>query len=217
MLESPTQLGLRERKKQQTRRRIIEVALRLCDAQGFDATTVEQIADAADVSPRTVNRYFELKEDIVLAPIEEMGRVLGAELRKQPVTGNELVALHDTFLTVVTNSLAGAEPPFEWFQQMQRITRSSATVRARSMDIADTKTIEIHSAIAERIGADPDSLTVRVIAGTWNAIMRAGMECETPSMDCAPNVSAEANIRAVKAAYAEFIQHCAVPMAQARG
>ncbi|MFE3702101.1 TetR/AcrR family transcriptional regulator, partial [Nocardia tengchongensis] len=82
--------GLRERKKQQTRTRIIDVALRLCDDQGFDATTVEQIADAADVSPRTVNRYFDSKEAIVIAPIEGWGQALADQLRAQPITGDEI-------------------------------------------------------------------------------------------------------------------------------
>ncbi|MFI5777275.1 TetR/AcrR family transcriptional regulator [Nocardia sp. NPDC051570] len=212
MLESPAQPGLRERKKQQTRRRIIEVALRMCDAHGFDATTVEQIADAADVSPRTVNRYFELKEDIVLAPLVDFAKLIGDELRKQPVTGNELQALFDTYLAVTNASIAGQTLPFEWFQHMQRIMRTSPTVRARSMDIADTKTIEIHSALAERIGADPDSMTVRLIAGTWNAIMRTGIECDATLPDRDPMDSAHAAICAVRGAFDEFVQRCVLPL-----
>ncbi|WP_024802330.1 TetR/AcrR family transcriptional regulator [Nocardia sp. BMG51109] len=219
MLDSPPrpdQPGLRERKKQQTRRRIIEVALRLCDENGFEATTVEQIAEAADVSPRTVSRYFELKEDIVLAPIEEWGRIIAAHLREQPITGNELQALFDTYLAVTTESIEGGGPlPFEWFQHMQRITRSSPTVRARSMEFTDSKIVEIHSALAERVGAEPDSLTVRLIAATWNAILRTGMECDAQLPECAPAESAEATIRAVRGAYDEFVGRCAVPVARA--
>ncbi|WP_280274717.1 TetR/AcrR family transcriptional regulator [Nocardia wallacei] len=218
MLDSPprhAQPGLRERKKQQTRDRIIEVALRLCDANGFEATTVEQIAEAADVSPRTVNRYFELKEDIVLAPIEDWGKVIGAELRKQPVTGNELQALLDTYLAVTAESISDGPVPFEWFQRMQRISRTSPTVRARSMDIADSKTVEIHTALAERIGADSESMTVRLIAATFNAILRTGMECDAEVPEGEPAVSAEASVRAVRGAYDEFVRRCAVPVAAA--
>jgi len=58
--------GLRERKKAKTRATIREHALRLFRDQGYGATTVEQIAEAAEVSPATFYRYFPTKEDVVL-------------------------------------------------------------------------------------------------------------------------------------------------------
>ena len=64
--------GLRERKNQRTREAIVRAALELSDQQGFEKTTVAQIADRADVSPRTVHAWFPFKEDIVLS---------GADLR----------------------------------------------------------------------------------------------------------------------------------------
>ena len=63
---SPPQAGLRERKKARTRASLREHALRLFRLQGYQATTVEQIAAAAEVSPSTFFRYFPTKEDLVL-------------------------------------------------------------------------------------------------------------------------------------------------------
>src|SRR5258708_33222461 len=66
MLDADRPVGLRERKKAKTRAAIREHALRLFREPGYGATTVEQIAEAAEGSPATFYRYFPTKEDVVL-------------------------------------------------------------------------------------------------------------------------------------------------------
>ncbi|MFE3757063.1 TetR/AcrR family transcriptional regulator [Nocardia tengchongensis] len=205
--------GLRERKKQQTRTRIIDVALRLCDDQGFDATTVEQIADAADVSPRTVNRYFDSKEAIVIAPIEGWGQALADQLRAQPITGDEMQALLGAFMAVVDQIIDSDTPvPFRWFQQMQRISRDSVAVRALSMESAETKTRAMTEVLAERLRLPQDHMTVRIIAATWHGIVRIGMECEfddeSEFPDCTTATTAHQLAENVLAAFGEFRRVC---------
>ena len=58
--------GLRERKKQRTRAMLVDAAVTLCIENGYDNTTVEQIAAAADVSPRTFSRYFPTKDSVMI-------------------------------------------------------------------------------------------------------------------------------------------------------
>src|ERR1700749_964198 len=74
--------GLRERKKARTRAAIRQEALRLFREQGYQATTVEQIAAAAEVSPSTFFRYFPTKEDVVLQ--DDMDVRLLEALEQQP-------------------------------------------------------------------------------------------------------------------------------------
>ena len=74
--------GLRERKKAKTRAAVQRHALRLFKEQGYDNTTVEQIADAAEISPSTFFRYFPTKEDVVL--YDAMDPILIAEFAAQP-------------------------------------------------------------------------------------------------------------------------------------
>ncbi len=78
--ETPTELGLRERKKLRTRETIIRVALDLFAKQGFADTTIRQIADAAEVAPRTVSAYFPVKEQLVFHDGEETLTSLRARL-----------------------------------------------------------------------------------------------------------------------------------------
>ncbi|MEV6273782.1 helix-turn-helix domain-containing protein [Nocardia sp. NPDC051832] len=216
MLDSPTgaaaPAGLRERKKQQTRARIIEVALDLCDAHGFEATTVEQIADAADVSPRTVNRYFEIKEDIILGPVEDFGQAVAAKLRALPEFGNPLQALSDAFLdTVERGARAEADAPISLrrFQKMQRIVRSSPAVNTRAMEFGDRKSEALALALAERLDAAPGSLTVRLAIATWQMMCHiAFAEDQELILTGDPEQAAAATGSTVRAAFAELRRLC---------
>jgi len=72
--------GLRARKRRQTRQRLAETGLRLFLAQGYEATTLDQIAEAAGVSRRTIFHYFEQKEDILLAWKSGLGEAISAAI-----------------------------------------------------------------------------------------------------------------------------------------
>ena len=78
--------GLRERKKHATRRAIHEAGIRLFDQQGFAATTMEQIAAAADVSRATVFTHFAAKEDVVFGDAPLAVGALAEQLRDAPAT-----------------------------------------------------------------------------------------------------------------------------------
>lgn len=74
-------MGHRERKKRHTRQQLTDAAFRLFGEQGYDQTTVDEIADSAMVSSRTFFRYFDTKSAVLAEPVSEMIRSLGADLR----------------------------------------------------------------------------------------------------------------------------------------
>ena len=87
-------LGLRERKKLRTRATLIDAAVELCDRQGFERTTVEQIAAIADVSPRTFSRYFATKDAVCWRSIDDAVDIVAVELARQPADISHLEALY---------------------------------------------------------------------------------------------------------------------------
>jgi AcrR family transcriptional regulator len=87
-------VGLRERKKARTREALRDAAMALFTRQGFDRTTVEEIAEACEVSPRTFFRYFPTKEDVLFADADDRRGILLAVLADRPADEPPVVALH---------------------------------------------------------------------------------------------------------------------------
>jgi AcrR family transcriptional regulator len=92
-----TAAGLRERKQERQRAQIVAVGMRFFTDQGFDATTVDQIAEAAEVSRRTLFRYFGTKGDIVMDWARGTTDTLCAALRERPQDEPPLESLRAAF------------------------------------------------------------------------------------------------------------------------
>ena len=159
--------GLRERKKAKTRAAIQQHALRLFAEQGYDATTVEQIADAAEVSPSTFFRYFPTKEDVVLH--DELDPRLIESLRAQPPELGPLAALRRT-VREVFGGLTEAEAASEL--RRNALVRSVPELRARTLEQYVSGLDMLTDAFAERLGRRPDDVAVRALAG---AVIGVGM------------------------------------------
>jgi AcrR family transcriptional regulator len=166
--------SLRERKKARTRASIREHALRLFRDQGYDATTVEQIAAAAEVSPSTFFRYFPTKEDVVLR--DDLDVRMFEAFERQPTSLTPVAAFRAAIRETIA-SLAPAE--WEEFRAMSALGLSIPEVRARMMDEM-TRTIEAAvDALAKRTGRPRDDLAVRVFAGAVIGAMMATMGPES--------------------------------------
>ncbi|MEU1161726.1 TetR/AcrR family transcriptional regulator [Streptomyces sp. NPDC090075] len=152
-------LGLRERKKIKTREAIRSATYALVEEQGYDATTIEQIAERAEVSPSTVFRYFPTKEDIVLT--DEYDPLMVEELRSRP--GDE--PWPDSLRHVMRRAVRlGMKEPLRVSRLRTRLMTEVPAVRSRMMESMSETGRMLCRAIGERTGRDPQSLEVRVYA-----------------------------------------------------
>lgn len=160
--------GLRERKKAKTRALIQHHALRLFAVQGYDATTIEQIIDAAEVSESTFFRYFPTKEAVVLS--DDYDPQLVAAYHAQPADIAPIPALRATFKQVF-----GALPAEQREEQRQRIALILAVpaLRAAMLDQFSGAMQLLADAIAERAGRPGDDFAVRTLAGAVIGVMIA--------------------------------------------
>ncbi|MFJ5214032.1 TetR family transcriptional regulator [Streptomyces sp. NPDC088354] len=159
---SSTRPGLRERKKIQTRRAIRRAAYRLFEAQGYDGTTVEQIADAAEVSASTVFRYFPTKEDIVLT--DEYDPVMVAALRDRPVTEPIVESVRHALLGPLREMFTDPAELDEMRQRL-RLVRTVPAIRARMGENIQESSRLLASVTAERLGRPEDDFEIRIVVG----------------------------------------------------
>jgi AcrR family transcriptional regulator len=188
--------GLRERKKARTRAAIREHALRLFREQGYDATTVDQIAEAADVSPSTFFRYFPTKEDVVLLDefdILAVGAFDAQSADLSPVAAFRAAA-RSAFGSLSADELAR-------LRETAELTLTVPEIRARAMDEFARTIGVIAEAAARRSGRDPNDFAVRNVAG---AIVGVIMAATMPWSDWADEAAGSDMLDRIDAALAHL-------------
>jgi AcrR family transcriptional regulator len=158
-------LGLRERKKAKTRAAIQAHALRLFKKQGYSQTTVEQIAEAAEVSPSTFFRYFPTKEDVVL--FDATDPVMLDKFAEQPPDIGLIEALRRTIREVYAGL---SEEQLQRDYERTSLAMAVPEVRARALSMFAGTIDFLTPVLAERMGLDPADPKVRTVGG---AIMGA--------------------------------------------
>ena len=167
--------GLRERKKAKTRAAIQEHALRLFRAQGYQATTVEQIADAAEVSPSTFFRYFGSKEDVVA--YDALDPLILEAWHAQPSNVTPLAAMRNAMKEVFGDISPEARAEMVsrglllYGEPELRSAAVGELIRSGQMMVDE---------IAARIGRPKEDFEVRVFAG---ALVGAFIAAVIPVMD----------------------------------
>ena len=173
---SPANVGLRERKKLKTREALEEAALELFAKQGFDGTTIEEIVEACDVSPRTFFRYFPTKEALLLSDADEKCQLLVTGLLERPAGESPLRSIRESLV----ENLASLEHDRPRMLLQSRIMAETPGLRTYKIERQQSWEEAIFQALQTREAAAPgpghSTFELRLVASTAIAALRAAVE-----------------------------------------
>jgi AcrR family transcriptional regulator len=163
-------VGLRERKKLKTKAAIRKEAMRLFLDKGFDATTIEEIAAAVEISPSTFFNYFPTKEDVVFE--DELDPLILAAFDAQPEGTTPIRAIRNAMLTVF-----GALTPEQDRVMRERMALMTSTPSLRSAMLSQFADMvnQIAALVANRAGGSPSDFAIRNFAGALLGVMMSAL------------------------------------------
>jgi AcrR family transcriptional regulator len=178
------ELALRERRRRQTERDIADAALDLFERQGVEGTTVDDIAHAAGVSPRTFFRYFATKEAAALVPHVELDERVEHMLTAIGPGRPLLDQLEDVWREVLTAFDDGRSEPGRLMLRVRRLMlaepalrQAAATVDAQRVDdlvARVTSALGLDDDLGPRLAIEASGLAVRVALDRWADAREAG-------------------------------------------
>jgi AcrR family transcriptional regulator len=164
-------MGLRERKKEQTRRAIEDAAFRLFEERGYAATTVADIAAAADIAPRTFFSYFPSKEAVVFGDFDEVFGGLEGRMRDRAEGENAFEALREWIGELIASGDAKGDGDREHLRQC--LVRDNDALAAHERHIMGRFETLIAESVAVDLGSEPDDLQPKLIAAAAVAALMA--------------------------------------------
>ncbi len=171
--------GLRERKKKQTADRIETAALDLFEEHGFDATTIDDIATAADISSRTFFHYFPTKEDVVLGDYAARLSRVTESLKEQPADSPPWKALGVAFADVAHDY----EVQHDQLRRRFQIMMTTGPVFARNLQLQAGWEDAVAEALEERMGLESNHILPRLMAASALGAMRSSVRNWLPTTD----------------------------------
>ena len=184
---------------------LVDAAIELCLQQGFDKTTVDQIAAIADVSPRTFSRYFATKDAVVTAMIDESIQRAAVELDRQPAELSHLEAMFRAYMAMYksTKSPSASGLSSERLMSTIRIVMTSPTLR---QTVSDFRPHAANAALAKRMGVGLDDRRLKLVAALWAAIIMTALDdLGDPGTDW-EDLTVDDIIARAESTYAEFME-----------
>ncbi|MER7502326.1 TetR family transcriptional regulator [Nonomuraea pusilla] len=173
-----TAVGLRERKKEKTRLAILDAALDLFVEQGYESTTIEQIAGVVDISPRTFFRYFTGKDHLALWFHDHGEAILLETFASRPADEPPFASLMHGMRAVLQDLLDSTPEDTARFLKLRRLLDDNPQLVGRSVARGAETERRLADAVAARRGvaADEDLLSHLIVAFATST-MRVGFEC----------------------------------------
>ncbi|MDR0416357.1 MAG: TetR/AcrR family transcriptional regulator; helix-turn-helix transcriptional regulator [Propionibacteriaceae bacterium] len=175
-------MGLRELKAERTRAAITAAALTLFERDGYDATTMQAIAAAAEVGTSTLYRYFPTKVDLLLEPVAEWTGSLTAGLAARPADEPVAVALR----AAVLNFARSVEDNRDRVRQLRAVFESTPVARAALWDLYSQEFFGLAAAVAARTGTPPDDtdavLSAHLALAVANVCLQASWSPDQPAV-----------------------------------
>jgi AcrR family transcriptional regulator len=163
--------GLRERKKQETRQQISDVATAMFAQRGFDAVTISQVAEAAGVAKMTVTNYFPRKEDLVFDRAGAVVASLAAAVAARAPGESLLTAIRRDYARAAARAdvTIGLSSP-----QFARMIEASPVLTSRGLEMLDQRERALGDAIAAETGVeDPQQRIVAALLATVHRVLYA--------------------------------------------
>jgi AcrR family transcriptional regulator len=170
------EMGLRERKKRQTRQLIAETAWRLFADRGFDRVTVAEVARQAQVAVATVFNYFPTKEDLFYDRLEAFGEQLVDAVATRPAGVPALAAFRGALLQsggLLAQVEAGDPQALERLRTVSRVIAASPSLLAREQQAIDRTAGALAALLAADTGAPPGDPEAQVAANALVGVQRA--------------------------------------------
>jgi AcrR family transcriptional regulator len=174
-MDIETPLPLRERKKLRTRQALVDTALERFAERGFDGVTLDGLCAEVEVSKRTFFRYFTSKEDVAMAPTQDLWTAFLTELETRPPTGGPLLDfLADTLVAALDRM-----PAAGWTDRVllsRRLTDLTPSMNAHGLQFCDRTTRAALTILRERFHLDHDDLRGRLLLDLLVAAFHLALE-----------------------------------------
>ncbi|QLY27675.1 TetR/AcrR family transcriptional regulator [Nocardia huaxiensis] len=171
-------VGLRVREKARVRRQLIDTALRLFERQGYDHTTVQQIADAAHVSRRTFHRHFPSKAAVIFSHEEDLIAYLLAALDRRPPGESALTALRAALRDFVLDETdpETRRTQADTARRARHLLVTNPELRQENFTGAVTRQHVLAQRFAHRAGLPIDDLRPQLAAAACFAALGVGLD-----------------------------------------
>ena len=179
-------MGLRERNAERTRALITETAVTLFLEHGYEHTTMEQIAEQAQIGTTTLYRYYPTKDQMVIGPLALHGQ-MADELRARPEDESLDLALGHALLAL----LATPRPDADRLDRLATVLESTPVLQTRLLQEFIKERDLLEQAIAERLGRPSDDLFCRMTARVATSVLEliAGPDQGSTAADNATAIS----------------------------